>query len=63
MKNDAENQFSEIKKTWGLISALFYAYLVFLSILFVLVVFGLSKGVVNYLRDSGEIMLGDVVNP
>jgi len=63
MKGDAEKRFSEIKKNWMFISTLFYAYMLFLSIIFVLVVFRLSKGVVDYLRDSGEIMLGDVVNP
>lgn len=63
MKSDAENRFSELKKDWKSISTLFFAYMMFLSIIFVLVVFRLSKGVVDYLRDSGEIMLGDVVNP
>ncbi len=63
MKSDSESRFSELKKDWKSISTLFFAYMVFLSIIFILVVFRLSKGVVDYLRDSGEIMLGDVVNP
>ena len=63
MKSDSENRFSELKKDGKSISTLFFAYMVFLSIIFMLVVFRLSKGVVDYLRDSGEIMLGDVVNP
>jgi hypothetical protein len=63
MKGDAETRFDAIKEQWKSIAMLFYAYVVFLSVIFVLVVFRLSKGIVDYNRDSGEIMLGNVINP
>lgn len=63
MEGEAESRFDEVKEQWALISTLFYAYMVFLGVIFAFVVFRLSKGVVDYSRDSSEIMLGKVVNP
>lgn len=62
MAEDSSTLLTELKDEWEFLWMAFCIYMIILIVLFSFIVFRLTKGTVDLLRDSAEERLGDVVS-
>ena len=62
MAEDSEKRRTELKEEWEFLWTAFCIYMIILTFLFSFIVFRLTKGTADFLRDSAEERLGDVVS-
>ncbi|MCK4244051.1 MAG: hypothetical protein KAX20_00320 [Candidatus Omnitrophica bacterium] len=62
MAEDSSNRLTELKEEWKFLWTAFCIYMIILTFLFSFIVFRLTKGTADFLRDSAEERLGDVVS-
>jgi len=62
MAEDSSNRLAELKGQWKFLWTAFCIYMIILTFLFSFIVFRLTKGTADFLRDTAEERLGDVVS-
>ena len=62
MAEDSSKRLTELKEEWKFLWTAFCIYMIILTFLFSFIVFRLTKGTADFLRDSAEERLGDVVS-